>query len=426
MTRFTTTAIALVAGISAAPAAAQYGYGSSAPPPPQVPPSIPNPTPPQSAASTEPSLKISKEALKAIVDLQKSVTANDYASVPAKAQAALALAKTNEDRYAIAQLQLKAAVTAKDDAGAAAAIDGIAASQYLAADKVAGLYSAIGVNFYNAKKFDDAASAFQKAATLTPQSAKPVTLLAEARRAQGRGAEASAALQKAMQLARAAGQKPEEELFRSAVSLAYDAKSPTAVDIGRQWVAAYPSPSSWRNSIAIFRNLSHPDVEGTVDLMRLMSATAALTAPSDYELYATAAAEQGNYVEAQAALDKGLAAKVIDPASPPFKDLIAGLKKKPMATEADLAEALKSAPAASALIGIGDRYYALGNYAKAAATYQSALAKPGVDTNVANLHIGMALARAGDKAGAAAALGKVGGSLAEVAKFWSLYVQNPA
>ena len=46
----------------------------------------------------------------------------------------------------------------------------------------------------------------------------------------------------------------------------------------------------------------------------------------------------------------------------------------------------------------------MGNYAKAAELYRVALAKPGVDADVANLHLGMALARAGDKAGATAAL----------------------
>ena len=321
---FATGAIALSAAmISAAPAAAQYGggYGQSAPPPPPTVPSIPN-TMPQPQASEQPSLKISKEAMKAIVELQKAVTANDFANVPAKAQAALAVAKTKEDRYAIAQLQLKAAVTASDDAGAAAAIDAIAGTQYLAADKVADLYSAVGVNFYKAKKFDEAAAQFQKSAALAPQNAKPLTLLAEARRAQGRGADASAALQKAMQLSRAAGQTPEEDLFKTAVSLAYEGVPPMRSrrpSVGRR----LSEPDSWRNALAIYRNMTHPDVEATLDILRLMNATGAMTEANDYELYSTAAAEQGNYVEALAVLNNGVAAKRIDPAGSQFRDLVA-------------------------------------------------------------------------------------------------------
>jgi tetratricopeptide (TPR) repeat protein len=95
-----------------------------------------------------------------------------------------------------------------------------------------------------------------------------------------------------------------------------------------------------------------------------------------------------------------------------------------MATAADLEEAAKIAPAGSTLIKIGDRYYGMGKYTNAVDIYRKALAKPGTDANVANLHIGMALARSGDKAGAAAAFKSVSGSLAEVAKFWLLYVQS--
>ena len=42
------------------------------------------------------------------------------------------------------------------------------------------------------------------------------------------------------------------------------------------------------------------------------------------------------------------------------------------------------------------------------------------------LHLCEALALSGDKAGAAAALGKVGGSLSEIAKFWLVYANRAA
>ena len=54
------------------------------------------------------------------------------------------------------------------------------------------------------------------------------------------------------------------------------------------------------------------------------------------------------------------------------------------------------------------------------------LTKPGADAAMANLHLGMALARAGDKAGATAAFNAVSGPRAEIAKFWLLYLQSRA
>jgi hypothetical protein len=41
-----------------------------------------------------------------------------------------------------------------------------------------------------------------------------------------------------------------------------------------------------------------------------------------------------------------------------------------------------------------------------------------------NLHLGMALARAGDKAGATAALNAVTGARADIAKYWLAYVST--
>ena len=424
MKLITTTALALVAALSAAPATAQ-SYGASSrmePPRDQQPPQQPAPA----AQAAQPKITPSKGALKAIVDLQTTVNKNDYANVPAKVAAANAVATTKEDKYLVGQLQLKAAVGAKDSAAETAAIDEIASSGYLDPAKSTELYVSLGSMLYNNKQYPQAQAAFQKASALDPRNAEAPALLGETLFAQGQKAEATAAFQRAIQASAATGQKPDEKLLKRAVGVAYDANSPSAVDLSRQWVAAYPSPDSWRNSIAIYRNLNHPDVEGTLDLLRLMQATGSMSEAGDYTLYSRAAAEQNNFNEAQAVLDAGIAAKKINPASPEVKDLVAGLKAKPKASAADLAVATKAAVNGTALLRIGDRYYAMGDYAKAVELYRMAMGKPGVDTAVANLHIGMALARAGDKAGATTALNAVTGPRADIAKYWLTYVNQRA
>src|SRR5262249_35928686 len=128
--------------------------------------------------------------------------------------------------------------------------------------------------------------------------------------------------------------------------------------------------------------------------------------------------------EAQSVLDAGIAARAIDPANPEYRDLVAGLKAKPKATAADLAVATKTAQSGMALLRIGDRYYGMGDYAKAVELSRSSMGKPGVDPAMANLHIGMALTRAGDKAGATTALNAVTGARADVAKFWLAYLKQ--
>ena len=415
----TTTALALVAAaVSSAPAAAQYGASA---PPPQT---ATSPAPAKEAA--QPQIKPSGKALKALIDLQTTVGKNDFANVPAKVAAAQAVASTKEDRYLIGELELKAAMAQKDNGAIATAIDAVTSSGYLDASKSSQLYMSLGSTYYNDKDYPKAQAAFQKAAASDPGNSEAPALLGEALFAQGQKAEAATAFQHAIQAKIAAGQKPDENLLKRATVIAYQAESPLAIDLGRQWATSYPSADSWRNSIAIFRNLSHPDVEGTVDLLRLMQATGSMTAASDYGLFARAAAEQNNFNEAQEVLNAGIAAKLVDPTNSEFRDLVVGLKSKPKATAADLAVATKTAQNGMALLRIGDRYYAMGNYAKAVELYRMAIGKPGVDKDVANLHIGMALARSGDKAGASAALNAVGGDRAGVAKFWLAYVSQKA
>jgi tetratricopeptide (TPR) repeat protein len=414
MKLITTTALALVTALAATPATAQM---QAAPPQPEQ---------RQDQQAQQPKITPSKGAMKALTELQDAVNKNDYASVPAKVAAAEAVATTKQDHYLVGQMQLKAALAAKDKAGIAAAIDRVAASGVLDSARTASLYVGLGGSYYNDKQYAPAAAAYQKALTIDPRNSEAVKMVGESLFAAGQKAEAAAAFQRAIQASVAAGQKPEEALLKRAVAVAYEAQSPTAVELARQWVAAYPSGGSWSDALAIYSNLNHPDAESALELYRLRQVTGALTSGAEYAQFARTAAELNNFNEAQAVLDAGIAAKAINPSDAKYNDLVSGLKTKPKATAADLAAATKSAQSGMALLRIGDRYYAMGDYAKAVELYKMSMSKPGVDAGVANLHIGMALAKAGDKAGATSAFNAVTGPRAEIAKFWLTYLNQKA
>ena len=421
--KLTTTALALVLDATAAPAFAQYM------PPPPPPPPTQTAIQPQSQDEKQPEAKISgsvqpsNKARKALVELQKAVDANDVANIPAKLAAADAAASTKEDRYLIGQMRLKAALKSNDSNAMRTAIDAIAASGYQSPAEVAKLYMALGGNLYNAKQYEPAAAVLERASQLDPSNTQVLLNLGETRFAEGRPADAVSVFQRAIQAKLAAGQKPEEALYKRALGIAYDNKLPNATEISREWVAAYPTADSWHNAIAILRNQSQQDEEGTLDLMRLLQAVGALNTAGDYGLFAEAAADQSNFNEAQAVMDAGIAAHIVNPADPRYRDDIAGIKAKPKASAADLETALKASPSAINVLRIGDRFYGVGNYSRAAEIYRQALSK-GVDPNVGNLHLGMALARSGDKAGATAAFKAVTGARADIAKFWLVYVQQ--
>ena len=419
-----TTALASVAALAATSANAQYTQLPKTQPPQDVEQTQEQDQPQQQAQekAAPGAIKISRKASKAFAELQKAVNANDTATIPAKLEAAKAVADTAEDRYAIGQLQLKTALAAKNTEAAVLAVDYIATANYLPKATIAGLYNQLGVEFYNAKNGARALQLFQKALTFDPANAESQRLLAESQMS-ANPAQAAAAMKKAILDAQSTGKKLPEDSYKRALKAAYDAKSADAVTIGRAWVQAYPSAESWYNSIAIYRNINHPNVEASLNLMRLLRAVNALKSSSDYVLYASAAADQGNFGEAQAVMDEGESKKV-DFSGRNARDVLSGLKEKPKATAADLATASGAAKTANAFIGIGNRYYGLGDYAKAVESYRKAMTMTGVDTNLANLHLGMALARSGDKAGAATALKAVTGEYAPIAQYWLIYAQG--
>jgi tetratricopeptide (TPR) repeat protein len=283
----------------------------------------------QQAPTVKNAIQPSKKATPAIVDLQNAVNAKDVANIPAKLAAAQAAATTKEDRYWIARMQLKAAVDQNDNAAAAAAIDAVAATGLASPADLGGLYSALGGTEFNAKQYDQAAAAFQKQIALDPTNTAAMVNLALSRSAAGHKPEAVAALQQAIQSSSAGGKKADEDVYRQAVSIAYEANLPSAVQLAQQWVTAYPGPDSWRNAIAIYRNQTHQDGEGDLDLLRLMQAAGAMQKPTDYAMFVNADLDQQNYNEAQAVIDAGIAAHVVDPAGPDFRQLVAELKAKP-------------------------------------------------------------------------------------------------
>ena len=413
-----TTAVALVFAASAAPVAAQYGsYGSSA----QQPVQQAIPAPAAAAQAPQANVQPSKKARNAIVDLQTAVNAKDTANIPAKLAAAQALAETKEDKYLIGMLQLKAAVNANDTNAMASAVAAIAGSGYVDPAKTVDLYLNLGGTLLTAKQYPQAVTAYQKALAIDPKNSEAQEFLGLALFNAGQKPEALSAVQQALKSAAATGRKTDESLYKIAVQVSYDAKSPSAIDLAQQWVAAYPSASTWSDAIAIYRNFNLGDQEATLDLLRLKKAMGTLNA-KDYTDLAAAATDQLIFDEAQKVVDAGIAAKQIDPSSATGRDLLGVLKVKAKPTAADLGEAMKIAANGKALMRIGDNYAALGDYGHAVEAYKLAMAKPDGDGSLANLHIGMALARSGDKAGATAALNAVSGPRAPIAKYWLLYL----
>jgi hypothetical protein len=194
-------------------------------------------------------------------------------------------------------------------------------------------------------------------------------------------------------------------------------------------VAAYPTAKTWRDAIRIYQTSSALDDNALLDTMRLAQATGSLAGESDYFRFANTLVTKGFSGEAKLVLEQGFAAKSIDKSRATFSQLYALASTKAQGDratlEASAQSALAAATARQAMV-TAEAYYGYGDYQKSAELFRAALGKQGVDKDLANLRLGMALARAGDKAGATAALNAVGGAQAGVAKLWLTYVSTAA
>lgn len=429
-----TAVAALLAGaaFAATSAAAQQTYGAQAAPQTsagageQDAQAKPADKPAQSANVLKTHVpKVSREAGKAIQELQKAVNANNTAAIPAALQAAQAAAKTGDDRYVVALLQLKAAASAKDSGGIAAALEAMLASGSVLEEEKYSVYINLAQTYAAMKVNDRATQAYSQALQLNPNSVEATAGMAEAMVAQGKAGEALQLLQKGIALQSAGGAKPSETWYKRALQVAWKGKLPQAIQISRDWVKAYPSTASWRDSLAIYQNLGQLDETRTLDLLRLKRATNALVA-ADYFTYADLAVRKGFSGEAKAVLDEGFAANVIKRSDPSFSQLYALASQRTKGDRESLAAAPQASANARQTLIIGDAYYGYGDFAKAVEFYRAALGKPEADKDLINLRLGMALARQGDKAGATAALGAVGGANSELAKYWLLYLSTKA
>lgn len=380
------------------------------------------------AAPAERKVNVSKAAQKPIGELQAAVTANDVANIPAKLAAAQAAAKSSDEKLVVAQLQLKAALAANDETAQGAAVEAMLASGGIDQAQMPMLYVALGKLQNKNQKYAQAASSFERALAIDPANSDALVWLAESRNSQGQVKEAIALLQRAIQAKTAAGQKVDESWYKRAIALAYNANLPGAIDLSRQWVTAYPTPDNWRDAIRVYRKLGNPDPTATLDALRLARATGGLAGDADFYAFAESA-EISSPGEARAVLDEAIAAKQIDPTKPLFKNLVATLKaSRAMSLNElpQLATEARATPAARLAIRTGDAYYGYGEYSKAVELYRAAMSKTGADANLINLHLGMALARAGDKPGATAAFKAVAGPQSELAKFWLVYLATRA
>lgn len=283
-----------------------------------------------------------------------------------------------------------------------------------------------------ARKTADAARYFERAREAGYTDADLPLNLARTKMDAGDLPGGIAELQAAVTAEKAAGRKPPESWYKYAMARLDKARSPQADEWTRLWLSDYGTPGNWR-AAAYQAGLQGPNAarlgSNRLDLYRLLYATKSLAGLKEYLDYADVALNTASLPEeARTVLKEGLASGTIPASSP----TTAALQKSAAArlTAATAPAAREKAARAGAkpdlAVLAGDAYFATRNFTKSAEMYRLADTKGVADKDRNNLHLGMALALAGSRDEARAALALVSGDpLASIARLWTTYATTP-
>lgn len=233
--------------------------------------------------------------------------------------------------------------------------------------------------------------------------------------------------QAAVEAAEKAGRRPDEaDLLRLADALRRTGNAAGQAAVLEKLITHYPKREYWQ--IVLGRVQVRPGFSQrlAVDVLRLKRQTKTLDSADDYVEMTQLLLQDGQAAEARAVVDEGFGAGLLGKGEQAERQqrLRALATQRAASAAADLASAeqgLADDKSGDTLVRIGMGYSGLGQHDKAVALIQQGIKKGGLRLpQQAQLHLGIALARAGQKDRAAQAFRAVGGTdgAAELARLW--------
>lgn len=336
--------------------------------------------------------------------------------------------KTPYENFLLEQMRASAAAQAGDNETAIKAFQAVLNSGRLSeADQ--GKYAAsLAGLYYRAKDFANAAQWSQRALKANPNDTAMRDLMIQSYFQAGDFANASKEALADIQAAEKAGITPPEAKLQLLANVAARGGGDKAAYLAaiEKLVQYYPKKEYWSDLLR--RIESRPGFSNrlTLELYRLKAATKTLATPNEYSEYAQLALQEQQAAEAKKILDEGFATGVLGKGTEADrqKRLLALATQKATEAPNDLKAAEAEAATArdgSQLVRVGLAYTGLGEYDKGIKLIEQGIAKGGLKhKDQANLQLGIALNRAGQKGKAANAFKAVGGTdgAADLAKLW--------
>ena len=362
---------------------------------------------------------IGKEARKPLQDLFDAVRAKNNENFAALLAAAEAVAKSPDEKYFVAKLRLEHAINLGDRAAQAAAAKDVIASGAAQPAEAQELQTFLTRMAINSGDAGQAESYYAGLIAANPNYLDSIVNLARAKMDLKKDGEALDLLRRAITLARSKGEAAPEAWYRNALQIAYKQNNAAlAAELARDVHQAYPTKENFKNLIAVSATEVAKDEQAYVDLLRLMQASGTLDNAGDYLRLAEHLEFERNWGEAKSVLE---AAARAGKTSPRHAAVLSRVSAKVAEDKAALPGAepkARSAADGKLAASLAAVYAGYGDYNKAAELYRLALQKGGVDANLVNTRIGIALAQAGQRAEAEAAFRAVSGPRTAVANLW--------
>lgn len=423
---------ALMAGgsalVAAGPASAQPPAPAQAQPGAQSQSQTPAARQPIYSPAERAALTPLQNAYNAAIAARDAGQTPDWAAVDAALPAAQAAAQGNDARYLIARIQIGTANERNNTALFDQALEALSANPVTPPAELATFYSAKAVRAFEANDFARAEQALLRVQQITPNDPAVVNNLAIVRSRLGNTAGAIEALMQNIQAQEAANQRAGEDLYRRALSIAYNGRDRArSVDLAARIARHYPTPANWRDAVRIYRSAADPNAQLSLDAFRLARVAGGLEGTPDYLGFARILDQAALSAEVKAVVDEGIARGALQASDTEVRGMLQRANSRIVEDRRSFdAEIVQARNAANATLprAVGDVLFGQGRYAEAAELYRVAAGKPGADTNHLNLRLGAALAMAGQRAEAETAFRAAGGEAADLAKLWLAWLSR--
>ena len=356
------------------------------------------------------------------------IKAKKYSEALAKLREADAVPNRNaNENFLLEQMRASAALSAGDNGQAIKAIQFLLNSGRLPEAQQAQYAGSLASLYYRERDYKDAAQWATRALRSNPSDGAMRSLQIQSYYLAGDLAGASREALEDVQAAEKAGRIPPEDRLQLLANIASKTGDRAGYVAGiERLVAYYPKKEYW---VDLLRRLeAKPGFSNrlTLDLYRLRAATKTLDSPNEVGEMAQLALQQKQVGEAKKLLDDAFASGLLGKGTEAErqKRLLALASERVAEAPTQLkqaeADALASADG-SDLVNVGFAYTGLGQFEKGIALMRQGIAQGKLKrADEANLHLGIAYLRAGQKAKARETFKLVGGTdgTADLARLW--------